>query len=306
MARDNKCNPDPSKWKIKPKPNPNVGQYKLSKSMIRTMLNDPNRPEDLADTTRVEEVKDKPTGKRPGEARDEADSSTRGPADPVLNCFKAEGRPPALLKFGVQGITTATNGSKPQSQASRKPGKPIDEQTEVVWNADAAAKQHSQCAAASKQVDPHEIKKNSDQMLPQGPFQPGNQLPPQALPPRPITIEEVPDEEDDYSYLHSKEACAEAMARAQIMEGPRHTGTKCPQAYHPHQDRPEWICRGLRNARTLEEQKDILRSWVHPSKRREVVTETIWRLREEEGENTTRTSLGLDELEELRAPPQYI
>ncbi|KAK0435596.1 uncharacterized protein EV420DRAFT_1487911 [Desarmillaria tabescens] len=80
----------------------------------------PSGPTDRLGPYRCKEAPDIHGTGSPGEARDEADGSTRGPADPVPSCFKAEGRPPASLKPGVQGITTAHIGTEPQSQASGK------------------------------------------------------------------------------------------------------------------------------------------------------------------------------------------
>ncbi len=117
---------------------------------------------------------------------------------------------------------------------------------------------------------------------------------------------EVPDEEDDTSFMMNKEAkltpTIETVVTSPMVVEPSWVDAKAEKVPHEWL-KPfgaEWTLRGIVQAKTESEVKAILKNWIHKARTEEVVNEMIEGMRRVERVNV------LEWLEQLQRPKQYI
>ncbi len=121
-----------------------------------------------------------------------------------------------------------------------------------------------------------------------------------------VTVEEVPDDEDETSFrmnqkTNRKPPVALEETQSTVAE-PLSSGAKTEKVPHewlkPFE--AEWTLRGIKEAKTESEARAILKNWIHKTRVEEVVDEMLEGLRK-----AMRTN-ALEQMDELRKPRRYI
>ncbi len=121
-----------------------------------------------------------------------------------------------------------------------------------------------------------------------------------------VQIEEIPDDEDDMSFLLSRKTnqkppVAHEETQSMVAESPDR-GVKTEKVPHkwlkPFE--AEWMLHEIKEARTESEARAVLKNWIHKMQVEEVVDEMLEGLRKATHINA------LEQMEELRQPRCYI